>query len=254
MTEPTKPDPASPVVPTAGAGAAKPGGKSKVIIVAVAAVLGALAFSIFTGNKDDKVKTGAATTTSAAPGQAVSSTTVSAGATPGVQPGEVQLVTVTGSVLPNLTDDGADKALNAKAPALTGFAFDGQPVSIDPADGKAKVIMFVAHWCPHCQREVPLIAQWQKEGKLPTDLAYYTVSTAVQTKGPNFPPSAWLAADKWPFPVLVDDKDSTAVKSYGFGGFPFFAVLRADGTIAARASGEMELDAFVALLNKAKVG
>jgi uncharacterized protein (DUF1800 family) len=25
-------------------------------------------------------------------------------------------------------------------------------------DGKAKVVLFVAHWCPHCRREVPLLA------------------------------------------------------------------------------------------------
>ena len=25
-------------------------------------------------------------------------------------------------------------------------------ITIDPADGTPKVIMFVAHWCPHCQK------------------------------------------------------------------------------------------------------
>ena len=28
-------------------------------------------------------------------------------------------------------------------------------VTIDPADGTVRLIGFFAHWCPHCQREVP---------------------------------------------------------------------------------------------------
>jgi thiol-disulfide isomerase/thioredoxin len=224
------------------------GGRGKVIVVVVAAVLGALAFSLLSGKKDK-----ATTATTAKPGAGVATTTtvLTPGKTPGAEPREVQAVTVTGDNLANL-GDGVDLALNKAAPKLTGYGTDGTAVTIDPADGKAKVIFFVAHWCPHCQREVPLIAKWQKEGKLPTDLAYYTVSTSAQEKGPNYPPSAWFAKEQWPFPVMADDKANTAVKSYGFSGFPFFAVLRADGTVAARDSGEMELEAFLALLAKAK--
>jgi cytochrome c biogenesis protein CcmG, thiol:disulfide interchange protein DsbE len=113
------------------------------------------------------------------------------------------------------------------------------------------VIFFIAHWCPHCQREVPLIVKWQQEGKLPTNLTYYAVSTAVDSKRANYPPSEWLAKEKWPFPVLADDKDSTAVTSFGLSGFPFFVVVNADGTIGGRASGEKELEELLAILAKA---
>jgi cytochrome c biogenesis protein CcmG, thiol:disulfide interchange protein DsbE len=226
------------------------GGRSKVIAIVVAAVLGALVFSLLSGKKD-KVTTAA----TVKPGvNGVTTTTIlTPGKTPGAEPREIQVVTITGENLPNL-GDGADTAVNKRAPKLSGFSTDGTPITIDPADGKAKVIFFVAHWCPHCQREVPLIAKWQKEGKLPTDLVYYTVSTSVQEKGPNYPPSAWFTKEAWPFPVMADDKANIAVKSYGFSGFPFFAVLRADGTIAARASGEMDLEPFLELLAKAKQG
>jgi cytochrome c biogenesis protein CcmG, thiol:disulfide interchange protein DsbE len=226
-------------------------GRGKIVVVAVAAVAGALAFSVLTSKKSPSTSTNPAATTTAKPGSSVSATTAAEVAT-GLQapPAETQLVKVTGEVLPNFTD-GEDTAIGRPAPMLEGSGFDGKQMKIDPADGKAKVIFFVAHWCPHCQREVPLLAQWQKEGKLPTNLAYYTVSTAVDSKSANYPPSAWLTKDKWPFPVLADDKASTAVKSFGFGGFPFFVVVRADGTIGGRASGEKELEEVLAIFAKA---
>jgi cytochrome c biogenesis protein CcmG, thiol:disulfide interchange protein DsbE len=246
--------PASTTATIATTEATKPAasGRGKIVVVAVAAVLGALAFSLFTSKKDTP-KTSTKTSTAASAASTVSTTTDGAAVTaPGLEAvaAETQLVKVTGDVLPNLTEE-ADTAVGKLAPLVEGFGFDGKPIKIDPADGKAKVIFFIAHWCPHCQREVPLIAQWQKEGKLPTNLAYYTVSTAVQTKGPNFPPSTWLTKENWPFPVLADDKDSTAVKSFGFGGFPFFVAIRADGTVGGRGSGEKDLAELLALLAKA---
>ena len=33
------------------------------------------------------------------------------------------------------------------------MSFDGTPVEIAP-DGKAKLVVFLAHWCPHCRAEV----------------------------------------------------------------------------------------------------
>jgi cytochrome c biogenesis protein CcmG, thiol:disulfide interchange protein DsbE len=252
MTEPHPTDAESTPAPAStsvtGSNQPKSGARGKIIVVAVAAVLGALAFSVLTSKKST-------TTTKPKAGTGVSTSTssdVSVGTAPALAaaPGETQLVKVSGAALPNL-EDGADTAVGKPAPTVEGFGFDGKPIKIDMADGKPKVIFFVAHWCPHCQREVPLIAKWQKEGKLPTNLAYYTVSTAVQTKGANFPPSAWLTKESWPFPVMADDKDSTVVKSFGFGGFPFFVAVRPDGTIGGRASGEKELDELLAILAKA---
>jgi cytochrome c biogenesis protein CcmG, thiol:disulfide interchange protein DsbE len=238
--------------PTTSSSKPAGGGRGKIVVIAVAAVLGALGFSVLTSKKS----TPKASTKTPASTVAVSSASTAPDATvetaPGLQtpPAETQLVKLTGAGLPNLTE-GADTAVGTPAPSVEGFGLDGKPIKIDAADGKAKVIFFIAHWCPHCQREVPLIAKWQQEGKLPTNLAYYTVSTAVQPKGANFPPSAWLQKEKWPFPVLADDKDSTVVKSFGFSGFPFFVVVRADGTVGARDSGEKELEELLAILAKA---
>ena len=61
-------------------------------------------------------------------------------------------------------------------------------------------IWFVAHWCPHCQAEVPRIVALAEQGRLPEGVDVAAVSTAVDATAPNYPPSAWLDRVGWPFP------------------------------------------------------
>ena len=76
-------------------------------------------------------------------------------------------VVVTGSPLPAY--DAAttpDPAVGTAIPALLGADFAGKPVRI-ANNGKAKALIFVAHWCPHCQREVPILAPNLRDEPLP---------------------------------------------------------------------------------------
>ena len=55
-----------------------------------------------------------------------------------------------------------------RRPRWTGQSFDGTPLAINPGDGKPKLVVFVAHWCPHCQAEVPrVLVQWMASGAQP---------------------------------------------------------------------------------------
>lgn len=232
-------------------------GRNRLFIIIGAAVLGAIAVTFVSGRKDSSNKeTTTSSTSSGAVGVGASSSSSSAvsidpNAPIGREPAEVQTVVLSGESLPGF-GEGNDTAVGKPAPKIEGYSLDGRPQLIDPADGKPKMIVFLAHWCPHCQREAPLIVQWQKEGKLPTDIAIYAVSTSVDKSGANYPPSAWLNKIQWTNPVIADDSKFTAAKTYGLGGFPFMVAVKADGTIAARDSGEKELEAFLALMNKAK--
>jgi thiol-disulfide isomerase/thioredoxin len=176
-----------------------------------------------------------------------------AGAPP---PGKADLnwsdVAVTGAPLGEAPQSGADPAIGQAAPGLAGKTFDGSPLTI-PASGKAKVVMFVAHWCPHCQKEVPLITE-HLNGRLPSDVDLYAVSTGVREDRPNFPPGAWLRREDWPVPTLVDDSTGKAGEAYGLSGFPYFVAVDADGKVVDRQSGELTTEQFDALLAKAKAG
>jgi len=165
-----------------------------------------------------------------------------------IGPGEEQqgTVTVTGEALPTLGAD-PDPAIGLAAPELTGQSFDGTPVSIAPGSGPM-AIWFVAHWCPHCQAEVPRIVALAEQSRLPDGVDISAVSTAVDETAPNYPPSAWLDREAWPFPVMADDTDGTAAAAYGLQGFPFLVLVDADGNVMLRTSGELGDDGIVAAL------
>jgi cytochrome c biogenesis protein CcmG, thiol:disulfide interchange protein DsbE len=164
----------------------------------------------------------------------------SSGSPSGVtKPGRVEIastVTVSGTPLPMLTGSAKDPAVGKTAPTLTGVTFNGAPVTVGNT-GKAHLVIMVAHWCPHCQAEVPRIVSLYKAGQIPVPVM--TVATGTDSSAPNYPPSAWLAREGWPYPVLVDTKTETAANSYGLPGYPFLVFVDAQGKVVGRLSGEV---------------
>jgi thiol-disulfide isomerase/thioredoxin len=137
-----------------------------------------------------------------------------------------------------------------QAPTLTGTSLEGQPVTIDPGStGNPTAIWFIAHWCPHCQAEVPRIVSLEDAGSLPTDVDIFAVSTGVDPSAPNYPPSAWLEDVGWPFPDMADDDAGTAGVAYGLGSFPYLVLIDADGNVVARHAGELGEDGIVQAMN-----
>ncbi len=165
-------------------------------------------------------------------------------------------VKVTGTPLPTLTQGAtgaSDPAVGQVAPTLQGVTMSEQPITIG-GDGKPKVVMFLAHWCPHCQAEVPRIEQWLKANGMPADVQLYAVATGTSDQRPNFPPSKWLQKEGWTVPTMVDDQNGTAADAYGLSSFPYFVAVDANGKVVARTSGELEMSQFEDLLAAARSG
>ena len=164
---------------------------------------------------------------------------------------ETRTVSVTGDALPEF-DPGAsdDAAVGKTIPDVKGQSFDGSPVEITN-DGKAKLIVFVAHWCPHCQKEIPLLADYLKTNQLPAGVDLYTVSTSVTSKQPNYPPSAWLEREGWTGKILADSGDQEAADAFGLSAFPYFIAVDGSGKVVARTSGEISPSQFAGLAQEA---
>lgn len=205
--------------------------RNRAIVVAglvLASIVGALIFAVVSTTKDEA---------------AVDTSAVVA---------EVQEVTISGEPLPKAPEGSEpDTAIGEKAPTIAGLDFAGNPVSVGNA-GRPELLVFVAHWCPHCQREIPVLVDWLTGDKPPAGVNVVAVSTGTSDAAPNYPPSAWLKAEKWPNKVLVDDANSSASESYGLSGFPFIVLLNTDGTVAARFSGETPVGDLEAAIAKAK--
>lgn len=161
-------------------------------------------------------------------------------------------VTVEGENLPFLQSGQADPGVGMTAPTVTGETLHGQELTIGPGDN-AKIIVMLAHWCPHCQREVPVIQDWVDSGGLPegVDLYGITVLTNRVRDGDTWPPSEWLESEGWTSPTIKDDEAGSIVSAYGLTGTPTYVVLGPDNENLGRASGEIGLDGLNALANLA---
>jgi cytochrome c biogenesis protein CcmG/thiol:disulfide interchange protein DsbE len=183
-----------------------------------------------------------------------SSTAAASGLTP-VPTGPVAFgdVQVKGTPLPTApTSSGAaDPAVGLTAPTVSGETFTGSPLSI-PASGTPAVIMFVAHWCPHCNAEVPKIVDELNTAGLPSGVDLYAVATGTNEKQPNYPPGDWLNQKGWPVPTIADDQNGTAANAFGVASYPTFVVLDAQGEVVARTSGELPIETFRQLIDQAR--
>jgi thiol-disulfide isomerase/thioredoxin len=167
---------------------------------------------------------------------------------------ETRPVTVTGTALPPYTGSGADAAIGLTAPTLRGATFDGTPVAIAADDGRPKLLFFVAHWCPHCQREIPVIADWLRQGGRPGDVDLYIVSTSVSPDAVNYPPSEWLQGQHVDLPILADDAAGHGAVAYGLQGFPYYVAVSASGHVVAREAGELPVASIEQLVAAARKG
>lgn len=151
-------------------------------------------------------------------------------------------ITVEGESLPAFGEGDADPAIGMIAPIVTGQGFTGNTVTTEPIG--PTMLVFLAHWCPHCQREVPLLVEWEASGTMPEGLDVIGVATATSPTNPNFPPSEWLTRENFPplWPVLADDANNTAGNAFGVSGYPFFVLMDETGKVVQRISGEVSID------------
>ncbi|MGA7097566.1 MAG: TlpA disulfide reductase family protein [Acidimicrobiia bacterium] len=154
---------------------------------------------------------------------------------------------VSGNALPTYVAGSADPSQGAQAPTATGADWNGNPVSIEP-DGTPKIVIFLAHWCPHCQAEVPVVQSWVDAGNLPDNVELISVATSTDPLRPNWPPQDWLEREGWTAPVIMDDASGTVAGSFGMAGTPFWVVLNGDGVVLQRVSGEIPVDGLNALV------
>ena len=162
-------------------------------------------------------------------------------------------ITVTGDALPafDSVSTAVDTAIGMPAPVISGKGFTGTSITTE-GTGTPMLLLFLAHWCPHCQREVPLLVQWEKDGKTPTGVDVIAVATGTDPANPNYPPSEWLAREEFPalWPVIADSKDKAAANAFGLSGYPYFVLVDAQGKVFKRASGEIAMDDLTAMINE----
>jgi thiol-disulfide isomerase/thioredoxin len=208
-----------------------------ILIVAVVAVIvvvaGVVAITVTSSGDDDS-----ASTTTAVPCAAPSLP-------------ESDTIKVTGDALPQ-GEAPDDPCVGKPVPTIAGADYAGKPVTIAPGKDGPMMIVVMAHWCPHCNAEVPKLVAWQQSGAVPEGLQVVGVSTAARENAENYPPSTWLA-DKmhWTWPVIADDEQQTAAAALGTTGYPFVMFVDAKGDLMFRVAAELPIEQIQQLADQA---
>ncbi len=151
-------------------------------------------------------------------------------------------ISFNGSALPTL-GNGADQAVGLKAPVfVTTDLATGEQVVVGGGGGPndtGKVILFAAHWCPTCQREIPEVADYLNAVDLPDGVEFVTVSTFPDPNADNYPPDAWFAEVDWPYPVMADDQAGSIASMFGMTSVPGWVVLDDQNFVVGRTTGTM---------------
>lgn len=167
----------------------------------------------------------------------------------GEDPVELGTPAITGDSLPEFDTVANDTAVGMTIPEVTGADFDGTPVTIT-RDGRAKVLIFFAHWCGVCQQEVPLITDWLPGASLPDGVDLISISTGVNPNQANYPPSAWFEREGWEIPVILDDARYSVADAFGLSAYPYFVFVDADGKVFVRRTGGLPVAVIEALINE----
>ena len=174
-------------------------------------------------------------------------------------------VSVSGEPLPEFSQeirdgDLDDPAVGQRAPVVSGVDYDGNATVIDPAADGPTMVVLLAHWCPHCNAEIPVLNEWRDSGEIPDGLNIVGVSTGSSPDAPNFPPDEWLVDMDWQWPVLADDSSPDAnspppaMGAYGGTSYPTLVFVDADGLVRERLSGEVPIDVIAPIADELVAG
>ena len=155
--------------------------------------------------------------------------------------------TVTGDLLPEFAGENDDNiALGLAAPIFSAPNENSEIVSLEK-NGNAKALLFLAHWCGYCQKEVPVVQGFIDSSGVPPGVDVIAIATSIDRGRENYPPQKWLADEGWSESQLYD-LDREIGNAYGLSAFPYWVFLDKDLNVVARRTGNLPADMVGALL------
>jgi cytochrome c biogenesis protein CcmG, thiol:disulfide interchange protein DsbE len=159
-------------------------------------------------------------------------------------------VDVQGESLPPYDESSDPTAGVVASPVITARTLDDREVVLG-APGQAQVLVFLAHWCPVCDQELPVLRNVIDSGGVPEDVEIIAVLTGLDPGRPNWPPDVWLRNAGVDVVAVRDDVGDPLMRTFGLRAYPAWAVIDADGTVQARRQGLLTSVAITQLLELA---
>ena len=162
----------------------------------------------------------------------------------GLPEGEINVV---GDSLPQYAGENDDNvALGLAAPTFSAPDQNSEIFQLEK-NGNSKALLFLAHWCPHCQREVPVVQRFIDSNGVPPGIDVIAVATSIDRGRDNYPPQEWLEREGWS-EIQIYDLDREIGEAYGLNAFPYWVFLEKDLNVLARRTGNLPEDMVGALL------
>ena len=149
--------------------------------------------------------------------------------------------TVIGQILPEYAGENDDNIVQGQeAPTFSGPNENSEIVSIEK-NGNAKALLFLAHWCGYCQKEVPIVQKYIDLIGIPEGVEIIAIATSIDRSRDNYPPHDWLESEGWS-EVQIYDIDREIGTAYGINSFPYWVFLDKDLKVVARRAGNLPID------------
>ena len=160
---------------------------------------------------------------------------------------------IEGDFLPEFAGENDDNiARGLQAPIFSGPNENSEIVSLEK-NGNAKVLLFLAHWCGYCQKEVPAVQEYIDLIGIPDGVEIIAVATSIDRARDNYPPHDWLKEEGWS-EAQIYDLDREIGTAYGLNAFPYWVFLDKELNVVARRTGNLPQDQvgqlFLALANQ----
>ena len=150
--------------------------------------------------------------------------------------------TVIGEILPEYAGENDDNIIQGQeAPTFSGPNENSEIVTIEK-NGNAKALLFLAHWCGFCQKEVPIVQEYIDLIGIPEGVEIIAIATSIDRSRDNYPPHDWLESEGWS-EVQIYDIDREIGTAYGINSFPYWVFLDKDLKVVARRAGNLPIDA-----------
>jgi thiol-disulfide isomerase/thioredoxin len=208
----------------------------------VVAVLGVVSWALTRGDQESTSPSTIPTTTT----EAADGTDSTAGAPATTAEPEIVPVMAVGAALPRQPSTGTDPAVGLTVPALSGPGPSGEEVSVD-ADGQPRLLVVMAHWCPHCQAALPRLVSLVDQDGYVDGVEVVVIASSTTSARSNYPPEAWLQREEWPGRAILDGENSSLATALGLTAFPTWIAVDEGGRVVARDIGEIDSDGITAL-------
>ena len=140
----------------------------------------------------------------------------------------------------------AQLAEGDEVPSFSLPALDGGLLKWSDYVGHPTVLAVWAPWCPHCQKELPVLADAVAGS---AEVRMVSVATAID-QAPHPPIEGYMADHGLTFPVGLDDANDTLGRGLGVSAFPTVYFVGADGRVMHATVGEIRSDELRAILAK----